>query len=780
MWPSAIRTASGVQADDLPRLSRLSGAGISLAGIVLLGVIAFAGMTSNNSATERERLLLQNALNLGIARALNEQKSVAWWDESVVKISDTAVDLDFADSNFGIFLTETYGHDEVYILNGSDKPLYAFAGGARAPLSSYAERQPALQPIVAEVRTGKTTVLAPRPDAFGADQTNYKTLGGPVQIGRWAGHIIAIDGRFVVAAAMTITPNVDMSLAEAAPKVLMTLTYIDDAYVNVIGRSLILNDLALTRIPSEAAGVVSEPFIGDDGTAGGYLTWTTERPGQVLLNVILPLVGLGVLAVAILAGGMLHRLRRTSNDLAEREALARHAARHDALSGLANRSHFADHLARVLTELSPDGEARVVVAYIDIDRFKDVNDTLGHQAGDELISAVARRLQARMRSGDFLARYGGDEFAVLWVVPNLATSETLAQRIAAAFLQPFDVHGHRLIATASAGIAIAPEHGCNADELMRHADIALYDAKSRGRNRAAFFSADMGRQVEERRQIELDLRDAMAAGQLRLNYQPIISSRTGAIVGVEALLRWRHADKGEISPAVFIPIAEQAGLMPTLGEWVLARAMQDWHRWPQLQVSVNLSPIQFRQAELEPTLRRLVAEHAVNPCQFVLEITEGVLMESSERTTEILDGIHRMGFLTALDDFGTGYSSLAYLCNFRFNKIKIDRAFVAGMSKSEKFRKIVLSVIALGKGLGMDIVAEGVETEEEATTITAFGCSELQGYYFSRPIEVDQLVLLLQTYVPTFPKAAVRATTGGTADTISTDVDHKRGAEDAA
>ena len=234
---------------------------------------------------------------------------------------------------------------------------------------------------------------------------------------------------------------------------------------------------------------------------------------------------------------------------------------------------------------------------------------------------------------------------------------------------------------------------------------------------------------------------------MRLNYQPIVSCQTGAITGVEALLRWRHPVRGDISPAMSIPIAEQSGLMPALGEWVLRRAMMDHHLWPQLQVSVNLSPVQFRQAGLVALLQYLVNEQGVDPRRFVLEITEGVLMEACDRTANTLDAIHDMGFQTALDDFGTGYSSLSYLCNFRFDKIKIDRSFVSGMSKSESYTKIVHAVVALGRGLGMRIVAEGVETEAEAAVMTGMGCTELQGYYFSRPVETAQMGHLLETFV---------------------------------
>jgi diguanylate cyclase (GGDEF)-like protein len=749
---------------NVHRLMLLTAAGITLAGIALLAIIAYAGTAANLSATDRERTLLQNALNRGIARALNEQKSVAWWDDSVLKITDASIDLEFTDSNFGVFLTETYGHDEVYILNAENKPLYAFTGGARADISAFENRREALEGIISEARGTATSKLKARPDTFGADQSNYRVLGGAVGVARWAGHILSVDYKQAVAAALTIVPNVDMSLLKGAPNLLISVTYIDEDYVTGMGRALLLPDLAITSTPLYRDGLVSELFAGDDGSQAGYLSWTTQRPGQVLLTFILPLVAFGVFAAALLAAGMLRRLKRSSRELAEREQQSRHDARHDALSGLPNRAHFAAKLQETLDQLddSPAG-TQVIVAYVDIDRFKDVNDTLGHHAGDELITAVGQRLKALIRHDNLLARYGGDEFAILWLVSNEKAAAAMAERIQSAFSARFNVDGQSLLATASAGIAISADRTITADELMRRADIALYEAKSNGRNRSVFFSEDMARRVEERLSIEADLRTALEADGLRLNYQPIISCNSGKIGGVEALLRWRHPVRGEISPGVFIPIAEQSGLMPALGEWVLRRAMKDSKLWPGLQISVNLSPVQFRQVNLEALLQQLVEEHDIDARRFVLEITEGVLMESSERTSRTLDAIHAMGFQTALDDFGTGYSSLAYLCNFRFDKIKIDRAFVAGMSKSESYKKIVNAIISLGRGLGMEIVAEGVETEAEVVAMTQLGCTALQGYYFSRPIESTDLCKLLSAFKPKlFNSPQAIATSNGT------------------
>jgi diguanylate cyclase (GGDEF)-like protein len=732
-------------------LITLIGVAIAFFGVLLLAIIAYAGWWSNETTVDREQTLVENALNFRIARMLSEQKSVAWWDEPITEITDGNVNLEFADNEFGIFLTETYGHDEVHILNAEDRPLYSYFGGKRQEPAEFETRRAAVEPVIIETRHGRDahSKLRARPDTFSELQSNYKVLAGGGKAARWAGHIMSVNGRPAVVTAMTIVPNIDMSLLKGTPNLLLGIKYINPQFISEIGRSLLLNDLKLTQQASTADGVFSEPFVGDDGIPIGYLTWTTRRPGQVLLTIILPLVAFGVLAAWFLSKTMFNRLKRASTALARSESQARHEAKHDALSGLPNRVHMVEKIETFLkSPLVKRNGQRAVAAYIDIDRFKDINDTLGHEAGDQLIVAVGQRLAGRLRPQDFLSRFGGDEFAILCAPAGHEAAATLARRIAHAFESPFSVKGQNIRVTASTGLAIAPENGTTADELMRHADIALYEAKNQGRDRAVLFCTEMAEQVEHRRSIELALRHALEDDALDLHYQPIVSCQTGEVVGLEALLRWEHPIYGEMSPAEFIPIAENAGLLPSLGEWVLDCAMTDAKKWPALEVSVNLSPVQMRHVDLEGTLRRLIFEHDADPRRFVLEITENVMLEATDRVTAILDAIRAMGFKTALDDFGTGYSSLSYLCTFRFDKIKIDRTFVAKIAEIDTTRTIIKSVVALGRALGMSIVAEGVETEFEADMMEQFGCTELQGFYFSRPLSAEDMVDFLKNFRP--------------------------------
>jgi diguanylate cyclase (GGDEF)-like protein len=733
--------------NDLSRLTLLIGGALAFFGVILVGVVAYAGWSSNRTAVVRERQLVENALDQSVSRVLDQQKAIAWWDDAVAAVQKTHPDIEWLETNFGVYFFETYGHDEVIIVDGQNRPMYANVGGHIAdPAQAYAAHRTVLDRIVNEARGGADGTLRRRDSAFTESQGNYNALLG-ASFGRWGGHIMSVDGEPAVVAAMSIVPNLDANLLHGEPHLLLSVVKIDQTFMADVGRSLLIPDLTISTAPDQRSGHITEPFRADDGAAVGHLSWSPRQPGQALLIFILPLVALGVLGACVLTWVMIARLKNASGELADREAQSRHQALHDALSGLPNRRNFVERLQDALDGLVQSrNNGRVIVAYIDVDRFKDINDTMGHQAGDTLIMAVASRLEAALAPEDFLARFGGDEFAVLRRATSRDAAVELSERLRHAFDDNFDVYGQNVRMTASIGIALAPDHGVSPQELMRHADIALYQGKNQGRDRAMFFSAEMAAHVEQRREIELDLAVALTNGDLVLHYQPLISCNDNSVTGLEALLRWRHANKGDISPAQFIPVAEEAGLMPALGAYVLNRAFGEAKRWPDLEVSINLSPVQFRHVDLVDLLQRLIAEHEIDPTRIVLEVTEGVLMESTERNRHILDAIRAMGFKVALDDFGTGYSSLRYLADFRFDKIKIDRAFVTGIHERKRAMTIIQSVVTLGRGLGMDIVAEGVETEAEASVMRLVGVTELQGYFFSHAVAPEAVDALVRSF----------------------------------
>jgi diguanylate cyclase (GGDEF)-like protein len=733
--------------NDLRRLTALIGAALTLFGCLLVGIVAYAGWTANQAAVVRERQLVQNALDQSVSRVLDQQKAIAWWDDPVRVLTARRLDLEWLETNIGVYFYETYGHDEIIIVDAQNRPVYANVGGQLTnPVAAYAMHGEILDSLVREARSGAGNGLRERDTAFAESQENYSALLG-ASFGRWAGHIMNVDGEPAVVAALSIVPNIDASLLQGEPHLMLSVVKIDDAFMADVGSSLLIPDLRLAATPGVGGNLLSEPFAADDGAKVGYLSWTPRRPGQTLLLFILPLVVLGVIGAGVLTFVMIGRLKRASVDLATREQQSRHQALHDSLSGLPNRPNFVESLQEGVDALvQARSNDRVIVAYIDVDRFKDVNDTMGHHAGDALIMGVAKKLQTVVGPNDFLARFGGDEFAVLRRATSEDEAADLIESLQSAFHQDFEVHGQAMRMTCSIGVSIAPGHGMSPEDLMRSADIALYRAKDAGRDRAMVFSLEMGADVERRREIELDLLAAIESRELTLHYQPLIACANSRIVGVEALLRWRHPVRGDISPGVFVPIAEEAGLMPALGAFVLERAFSDAKLWPGLEVSINLSPVQFRHVDLVGLLERLLAEHAIDPARIVLEVTEGVLMESSDRNRAMLDQIRALGFRVALDDFGTGYSSLRYLCDFRFDKIKIDRSFVTGIQERKRAMSIIQSVISLGRGLGMGVVAEGVENAAEASIMRLLGVNELQGFYFSRAVPADHVADLLAAF----------------------------------
>ena len=379
---------------------------------------------------------------------------------------------------------------------------------------------------------------------------------------------------------------------------------------------------------------------------------------------------------------------------------------------------------------------------LDLDLFKGVNDSLGHPVGDELLKAVARRLLACLRETDTVARLGGDEFAIMVTVDGDQREEAIAtaNRLLEALSAPYSFDDHRLDISTSIGIALAPEHGTDVDQLIKSADLALYKAKVGGRNTFRLFEAAMGADADARRTLEIDLRNALARDEFELHYHPIVDIRTNEIANMEALIRWRHPERGQIAPADFIPLAEESGLINPIGEWVLRQACADAAGWPpQFKVAANLSPVQFRRGNLVEGISRILGETGCSPKRLMLEITETVLMQGTTENFETLHQLRKLGISIVLDDFGTGYSSLSYLRLFPFDQIKIDRSFVSELSSNADCAAIVSAVASLGRSLHVDTVAEGVETEEQLVLARAAGCTHAQGFLFGRPCPVWEL-----------------------------------------
>jgi diguanylate cyclase (GGDEF)-like protein len=421
-------------------------------------------------------------------------------------------------------------------------------------------------------------------------------------------------------------------------------------------------------------------------------------------------------------------------------------ASEDPLTGLPNRRIFRASIEKISG--SQTRSAEFAVLFLDLDRFKVINDTLGHRIGDMLLIEVANRLQRSLQHGEVLARLGGDEFAI--VMPSFASRASLAtsaRNIVETIALPYDIDGHRIRTTVSIGIAVGPKDGINADDLLMAADLALYAVKTTGRGTYCFYEHSMNEELNDRRQIETDLREAIEQHRLHLAYQPVIDLRRNAISGFEALARWDHPTLGVISPAVFIPIAEDSGLILQLGEWALRDACTQAAHWPNnLKVAVNLSPVQFSLPNLAEVVVRVLAETGLEPHRLVLEITERLFISDTEKTLGVLHRLKSIGVGIAMDDFGTGYSSLSSLRSFPFDKIKIDRAFVVDLGENSQNSVIVQAVIIIARALGMTTVAEGVETAGQQRLLAALGCDEVQGYLFSNAISSDRIPQLLASW----------------------------------
>ena len=474
-----------------------------------------------------------------------------------------------------------------------------------------------------------------------------------------------------------------------------------------------------------------------------------------------PLIAHYYRAFAVLAAGIvitgflaayLWLASRNALQLARANRRVLELAQTDTLTGLPNRAFFLEQLN--------DEQQRndtFSILMLDLDRFKNVNDSLGHAAGDDLLRQVARRLKSTLRNTDVLARLGGDEFAVIQgpCADQRSGSIDLAARISKLIAEPFQMPGHRVEIGASIGIALAPEHGSDKAELLKKADLALYRSKSAGRDCYTVYDEAMSADLEARNTLEGDLRDAIARCQFEVHYQPFFDVQTGCRQGVEALVRWRHPERGLIPPDQFIPLAEETGLIIPLGEWVIRKACDDAVTWPaNLKVAVNLSPVQFKQAELFDVIQSALRNSGLPPERLEIEITESVLLERALENHAFIERLKGLGISLALDDFGTGYSSLGSLTAFPFNKIKIDKSFIADMTRNYKSAAIVCTIVTLACGLDMTVTVEGVETQDQFERLKSLGVNFAQGYLMGRPMPIAELERQPEIYRPRQDAAA--------------------------
>ena len=504
------------------------------------------------------------------------------------------------------------------------------------------------------------------------------------------------------------------------------------AFANAVDRK----SVEILRLPGDADLRAAFVPVIDDGKVERVYAFSIDQAGAAALtHVALTVVTLTTSLLIVMGFSVPAAI--ASRRIRERwiaEDQIRFLALHDALTGLPNRVQFRQHLERAVARGKRHGRLMAVLC-LDLDRFKHINDTLGHASGDGLLAEVAARLKENVRETDVVGRLGGDEFAV--VAEELDSPEAamrLARRLCTALAAGYQVNGHEVITSASIGIALGSIDGEPVETLMKNADLALYRAKEDGRNTFRFFEPAMDAALQKRRRLEADLRIALRKNQLYLDYQPQFGLESGKLSGYEALVRWWHPTEGEIPPTTFIPIAEETRLIAALGEWILRTACSYATTWPEgTSLAVNLSPAQFKTQDVVALVRKVLNETGLDARRLELEITEGVLLQNTDAVVETLTRLDQMGVSIAMDDFGTGYSSLSYLTRFPVRKIKIDRSFIDTLGTSPQTSAIVSSIVGLGQSLNVTITAEGVETEGQAAMLKEWGCDQVQGFYYGKP-----------------------------------------------
>ena len=724
---------------DRARLSVVVPIGVIVAVAIVCIVVAVlsSAQRADVVAVDHEKQLFSRAITNYSKRVLREVESVASSEGAIQNIR-RAFDPEWAKQRVGAWLETYFDHDYIFIFDRKDSLAFSMVGHKSADMAWFAGARPGLISVVDYMR-GRTPNLT---DALRLDQTTPAKGRAHQQMAV----LRRLMGRPAVVAAVAVGPvdGVPASLDGTAP-IIMSVKFIDEGALASIETQLRLTNLRkIEQDPVPPGDLVFDVSAPDDNAIARF-AWTPKQPGAEIVHNVVPFVVVAITGFALLAAFVLRYMRRTAAAIAAGESRLRHLAMHDPLCGLPNRIFFSERLEAVIEEVR-GGTAPAAVFYIDLDHFKDVNDTLGHHVGDELIRNVTLRLSHTLRGGDLVARLGGDEFAVISSIAGSSEQMMgLAKRIIEAICAPYIINSQNISIGASIGIAMIDDKCGTATDIMRYADMALYRAKNEGRNRACIYDAAMDADLSSRKLLEADLREAIDHDRLRLVYQPVVNKSGEKVIGVEALCRWTHPTRGEIPPSEFIAIAEHSGLIIDLGDWVLRRACIDGKAWPDLMVAVNVSSLQFRRVDFVEVVERVLHETRLDPARLELELTESVLLGNVDSAEVAMLRLKALGVRLALDDFGTGYSSLLYLRRFPFDKLKIDRSFVSSIEKAADAAAIVHAVVSLGRGLGMKVTAEGVETADQQLFLRAAGVHFMQGFRFGRPVTVAEITSRLRS-----------------------------------
>jgi diguanylate cyclase (GGDEF)-like protein len=701
---------------------------VAVAIVCVVVAVLSSARRANEFALEHERQLFVHSLGNHARQVVRELASAATSEAAARRIAQ-AFDEDWVRTYIDTRLRSFFDHDFVFIADAAGRLIFASHGVNDVDPEWLQSVRRDLQPVLDQLHSSKAPA-----ESADSDQ-RVRT--------RQAHRIQSFLGRPAVVAAVAVSPAGEPDGKSGAQgHAIIGIKAIDNDVLGQIAARLQLSNLRrLDQTPAEPGDHVFALNAADGGAIAKF-AWSPRQPGVEIVQSVLPFVAVALAGFILLGGLVLHHMRRAAAALAAGESRLHYLALHDPLCGLPNRVYFGERLEAIIETLQKGGPAAAVL-YIDLDHFKDVNDTLGHPIGDELIRKVTRRITRAVKPDDLVARLGGDEFAVITTGEDPAAPQALANRLIATLCAPYSINNHSILIGASIGIAIVHKNVGGSADVMRYADMALYRAKNEGRNRACIYDEAMDANLVRRKQLERDLRSAIENNELWVAYQPIMNNSGEKIRGVEALCRWTHPERGNIPPAEFIPVAENSGLIVELGEQVLRRACLDAKGWPGIYVAVNVSPLQFRRTDFVEVIERILTETGLDPSRLELEVTESTLLGNVDSAELAMFRLKALGVRLALDDFGTGYSSLQYLRRFPFDKLKIDSSFVRSIERAADAAAIVHAVVSLGRGLGMKVTAEGVETAEQHLFLRAAGVHSLQGYRFGAPVRAADITARL-------------------------------------
>ena len=726
------------------RRTRLFGPIVAMVvtGLVLLVVLSiFLIERFDVASADRERAIVER----GIVEQAKELDAVVAtqvnWDKAIAKL-DNKFDPAWADFNLGNYLYTFNGFTHVFVVNGEAQTVYAAVQGERANLASFAPFKSITDQLIPRIRTAESSR---GPIKLRAGKNNI--LIPPIQTNAFA----QIDGQMYVVTATLVQPDFGKFLP-TGPRAPITVAAkpIDAAMLKIFAERYLLAGPRLVNPDFRSADHQQVVLHSPDRTPLAALAWVPARPGTLLLrNIQAPLL-VGVVLLALLALSVVQRGATIVQELIATEKRSKHLAYHDLLTQLPNRAMLFEQLRVLLAACQPGGTHLAVIC-VDLDRFKEVNDKLGHHAGDLLIQAVAARLRTSCDQAALIARLGGDEFVILHEITSDAVLEVLPGRILASISERVGTEYGWLEVGCSLGIAVIDNPGVEPSEALRWADVALYRSKQAGRNCVTLFEPEMDQALRARLALEADLRAALQDGSLRMVYQPQVD-RSGAITAVEALLRWNHPERGAIPPGVFVPLAEETGVILALGEFVLRRVFGETHGWQQTRIAINVSAVQLRAPGFAALVTRLAAQAGINPARYEIELTETALLGDDLTILANVDALKRLGFSIALGDFGTGYSSLSVLQRFAVDRVKIDRSFVSGLDNTGQSDALIKSMVKLARAINLSVIAEGVETEAQRQRLLLCGCREFQGHLIGMPLPANETAQLLSVKVLQYQK----------------------------